>query len=649
MTPTDILAANGPLAGLVQAYAPRPQQIEMAEAIDAALQNGESLICEAGTGTGKTFAYLVPAILSGRKVIVSTGTRHLQDQLHGRDLPLVRDAIRRPVNVALLKGRTNYLCLQRMHDADNGSPDLDRKSLALLADVRLWSQQTDSGDLAELADMPEESPLRPAVTSTTENCLGQSCAHFDDCFVYRARRRAQEADITIVNHHLYLADLALREEGRGELLPPAEIVIFDEAHQLPHLASEFFSRTASSHQWFDLLRDCRAAYVQEAGDVPAFLQGVDRVEKAVRDLRLAFAAGEGAVAWHEAKEKPEAGSALRALLDSAHDLHDMLEALAERGKLLAHCQRRLSDLLTITAEFHEPSAGPHVQWLELRGRGFALHQTPLDIAQEFQSRLADSGCQCIYTSATLSVNGDFRHFASQLGLGGVAARRWPSPFDFQSQVLLYVPEELPDPRQNGYTELAMERALAVLEMTRGRAFVLFTSYRALNIAAPLIRSRVAFPVLVQGDAPRTELLETFRGSGEAVLLGTASFWEGVDVRGQALSCVIIDKLPFAAPDDPVLQARLRKMEEEHRNPFTEYQLPEAIIDLLQGIGRLIRDSDDYGVLMICDPRLLSKPYGKTFLRSLPRMRLTRDPADIGAFMQAHESGKWKVESERTGE
>ena len=636
MTPTDILSVEGPLAGLVKGYAPRPQQIEMAEVIAAALQNGESLICEAGTGTGKTFAYLVPAILSGRKVIVSTGTRHLQDQLHGRDLPLVREAIRKPVNVALLKGRANYLCLLRMHEAEGGKPAFDRDSLARLADIRLWSHQTDTGDLAELADMPEESPLRPAVTSTIENCLGQSCAHFDDCFVFRARRRAQDADITIVNHHLYLADLALREEGRGELLPAAEVVIFDEAHQLPHLASEFFSRTASSHQWFDLLRDCRAAYLQEAGDFPAFLEAIDHVDKAVRDLRLAFAAGEGAVAWQAARERAEVRGALSAVLECAQGLHDMLETMAERGKMLAHCRRRLGDLLSLTAEFHEPSVDAHVQWLELRGRGFALHQTPMDIAQEFQSRLLESGCQCIFTSATLSVNGDFRHFASRLGLEGVAARRWPSPFDFQKQVLLYVPEALPDPRQNGYTELAMERALPVLEMTRGRAFVLFTSYRALNIAAPLIRSRVPFPVLVQGDAPRTELLESFRGSGNAVLLGTASFWEGVDVRGQALSCVIIDKLPFAAPDDPVLQARLKKMEEEHRNPFMEYQLPEAIIDLLQGIGRLIRDSDDYGILMICDPRLFSKPYGKTFLKSLPKMSLTRVPEDIRSFLAAHE-------------
>ena len=638
MTPTDILSAEGPLARLVPGYAPRPQQIEMAEAIAGALAAGENMICEAGTGTGKTFAYLVPAILSGMKVIVSTGTRHLQDQLYGRDLPLVREAVGTPVNVALLKGRANYLCLHRLDAAEGGKPDLDRDALGRLADIRLWSQQTESGDLAELTDMPEESALRPAVTSTIENCLGQSCDFYDECFVFKARRRAMDADITIVNHHLYLADLALREEGHGELLPPAEVVIFDEAHQLPKLASEFFSSTASSYQWHELLRDCRAAYLKEAGDFPEFLERVDRVEKSVRDLRLALGADEGAVPWQAARERAGVESALRALLDTAQDLSGLLESLAERGKLLSQCHQRFVELLAMTGEFHEPAPGPHVQWLELRGRGFALHQTPLDIAQEFQARLQQSGCQSIFTSATLSVNGDFRHFAAQLGLEGFPAMRWPSPFDFRRQALLYVPKGLPDPRQDGYTELAVERMLPVIELTRGRAFLLFTSYRALNIAAPLIRSRVPFPVLVQGDAPRTELLESFRRAGNAVLLGTASFWEGVDVRGQALSCVIIDKLPFSSPDDPVLQARLKKMEEDHRNPFMEYQLPEAVLDLLQGIGRLIRDSGDYGVLMICDPRLLSRPYGRTFLKSLPQMELTQDTGDVRDFMSSHEGG-----------
>ena len=637
MTPTEILAVDGPLAKLLDGYSSRPQQMEMAEAIAQALENRESLICEAGTGTGKTFAYLVPALLSGHRVIVSTGTRALQDQLFGRDLPLARKASRVAVNVALLKGRANYLCLHRLKLAGREGVRPDRAALAQIENIRAWSLSTTTGDLAEMPSLAEESALRPAVTSTTENCLGQGCDFYEDCFVFKARRLAEEADITVVNHHLYLADLGLRERGHGELLPAADAVIFDEAHQLPELASQFFSRSLSSHQWFDLARDAKAAYLEEAADMPEFTKALDRLEKGVRDLRLAFGEGDGARAWQEASGQAGVGTAFSALLDCVNDAHGLLEAFAERGKLLDHCFRRLTELAGQLGEFQDSSGGDQVRWVELRGRGFLLHQTPLDVAAAYQSRMADAGCACIYTSATLSVNGNFDHFTSQLGLRDVAARSWPSPFDFRRQALIYVPEGLPDPREEGYTGLAVEAALPVLAMTRGRAFFLFTSHRALNAATEKIRPLLDYPVLVQGDAPRTELLDRFRASGHAVLLGTGSFWEGVDVRGQALSCVIIDKLPFAAPDDPVLQARLRKMEEENRNPFMEYQVPEAVIALRQGIGRLIRDANDYGVLMICDPRILTKSYGRVFRNSLPGTEWTRSAAAVQKFLHGHES------------
>jgi len=634
MTPTDILGANGALSKLLDGYTPRPQQIEMAEAVAGALEHGESLICEAGTGTGKTFAYLVPALLSGRRVIVSTGTRPLQDQLFGRDLPLARKASRVAVNVALLKGRANYLCLHRLGQAEHDYAD--RRARPQIADIREWSLSTATGDLAEMPSLAEESPLRPAVTSTTENCLGQGCDFYEDCFVFKARRLAEEADVTVVNHHLYLADLGLRERGHGELLPVADAVIFDEAHQLPELASQFFSRTLSSHQWFDLVRDAKAAYVEEAADMPEFTGALDRLEKGVRDLRLAFGELDGSRAWQDVSAKEPVTVAFGALLDCVNDAHGLLEAFAARGKLLDHCFRRLTELTGQLSEFQDASGGDQVRWIEIRGRGFLLHRTPLDVASAYQSRMADAGCVCIYTSATLSVNGNFDHFASQLGLREVAAKNWPSPFDFRRQALIYVPEGLPDPREDGYTALAVDAALPVLEMTRGRAFFLFTSHRALNLAAEKIRPLLDYPVLVQGEAPRTELLDRFRASGHAVLLGTGSFWEGVDVRGQALSCVIIDKLPFAAPDDPVLRARLRRMEEESRNPFMEYQVPEAVIALRQGIGRLIRDANDYGVLMICDPRILTKSYGRVFRNSLPGTEWTRSLEAVQTFLHRHE-------------
>lgn len=637
MTPADILANDGPLARLVDGYSPRVHQLEMAESIATALSAGESLICEAGTGTGKTFAYLIPAVLSGLKVIISTGTRHLQDQLFNRDLPLVRRAVRSAVNPAILKGRANYLCLHRLRQAQRQLIGFDPDASARLEDVREWSQATASGDLAELPSLPEEHRLRPVVTSTAENCLYQNCDDYERCFVFEARRRAAQADLIVVNHHLLLADMALREEGYGELLPAADSVIFDEAHQLPDLASQYFSRTVSSHQWLELLEDCRSAYAAEAGDRPEMLENLARLEAAVRGVRLSLGGEDASLTWRAVQHHGEVGSAFRRWHEATDAARMLLDELAVRGKLLQSCSDRLDRLAQATAEFEDAGDGGFVHWLELRGRGFLLHRSPLEVAPGFRNLVAQYHCG-IFTSATLSVDGDFTHFADRLGLGGISTNTWPSPFDFRHQAILYLPESMPEPRDDGYTERVVEVALPLIERAGGGAFLLFTSYRALNLAAPLIRKQWPHPVLVQGDAPRTELLETFRSTRHAVLLGTGSFWEGVDVRGRALCCVIIDKLPFASPDDPVLRARLEKLEEEGRNPFMEYQVPEAVMALRQGIGRLIRDAADYGVLMICDPRLLSRSYGRIFLRSLPDLHLTRSLADVDGFLRAHESG-----------
>lgn len=637
MMPSEILAQNGPLARLVEGYTRRDQQVEMAEAIAAALASGQPLICEAGTGTGKTFAYLIPAILSGLKVIISTGTRHLQDQLYSRDLPLVRRAMRLPVNVAMLKGRSNYLCVHRLDQAERDSRGLDRDAIARLGEVRNWSQATATGDLAELPGLPEESRLRMLVTSTAENCLYQTCNHYEGCCVFEARRRAAQADLIIVNHHLLLADLGLKEQGYGELLPPADAVIFDEAHQLPELASRFLSRTVSSHQWFELLSDCRAAYLAEAGDHPEFSRRQDRLETATRAMRLAVDGEDGSLTWDTLCKQENVRTSFSQWLQAAGDVQEVLGELAVRGRLLQHCHRRLALLLEQVFEFAGTEQSGIVNWLELRGRGFLLHRTPLETADGFRGLIGEYGGGAIFTSATLSVGGDFSHFADRLGLGGVGARSWPSPFDYRHQAILYVPDSLPEPGSAAHTERVVEEALPLLERTRGRAFILFTSYRALNIAAPRVKAWLPYPVFVQGEAPRTELLETFRKTPHSVLLGTGSFWEGVDVRGEALSCVIIDKLPFASPDDPVLSARLEKLEKDGRNPFMEYQLPEAVIALRQGIGRLIRDGRDYGVLMICDPRLLNRAYGRIFIRSLPDLPLTRLLSDVEEFLNGKEA------------
>ena len=635
-TPADILDENGALAALVPGFTVRPQQVEMAEAIGEAIDNGVSLICEAGTGTGKTFAYLVPALQSGYKVVISTGTKHLQDQLFTRDLPLVRKAVGRALNIALLKGRANYLCLHRLGQAETDPRRLERQASSYLADIRAWSQRTSSGDLAELTHIPEDASVRSACVSTVDNCLNQDCDFYDDCFVFRARRRAAAADLAVVNHHLFLADMALKEAGYGELLPSAEVVVFDEAHQLPDLASQFFSETLGSRQLLELVSDTRTAYFEEAADLPGFPELLDGFEKAVRDLRLSLPREDSRVPWAGVKETEEVSAALSALSEKMAGVHKVLEDFAGRGKSLDNCFKRMVAVWALLDRFSDREQDAFIRWLEIRGKGFFLHQTPLDVAGLFRTRMQEFECMNVFTSATLSVNREFDYFSARLGLEDVETRGWDSPFDFNTQSLLYLPLGLPDPRTDGFTGRLVEKAIPLLRLTRGRAFFLFTSHRALRQAAELVAEALDYPILVQGDAPRTELLETFRVTPHAVLLGTSSFWEGVDVRGQSLSCVIIDKLPFAAPGDPVLNARLTRMEEQGRNPFMEYQVPEAVLALKQGIGRLLRDKSDYGVLMIGDPRLRTRPYGRIFLNSLPEMAHTGDLRDVEAFFQRHE-------------
>ena len=630
-TAEDVLAEEGPLSDLVKDFSSRPQQIELAQAIERAFSDSSSLICEAGTGTGKTFAYLVPALLSGNKVIVSTGTKHLQDQLFQRDLPLVHQALGLPLHLSLLKGRANYLCLHSLKISEKENRYFDKASLSQLSEIKQWAEHTRHGDLDELAHIPDSAPVRSHVISTSENCLGQECDYFEECHLFAARRQAMDADLVVVNHHLFFADLAIREQGYGELLPTADMVIFDEAHQLPELASMFFSQTLSSRQLYELVTDSKGAYLEEAADTPEFLPLLDKVEKDVRDLRLQFPKNDQRSDWSEVRSQAEVRAALTTLMDSLHTLHTILESFSARGKLLDNCFKRVENILNLLDSFDETEQRQDILWLETRGSGFLLHSTPLDVAEAFQSRIREYDCETIYTSATLSVNGSFNHFANQLGLESTPTANWESPFDFQNQALLYLPDSLPDPRDASFTERMIKAVMPVLALTRGRAFILFTSYRALNIAAELVKQDSDYPVLVQGDAPRTDLLEKFRRTEHAVLLGTSSFWEGVDVKGQALSCVIIDKLPFSSPGDPVLKARLRIMEEQGGKPFMEYQVPEAVIALKQGIGRLIRDSRDYGLLMICDPRLRTKSYGRIFMKSLPSMKQTSELEDVESF------------------
>ncbi len=603
----------------------------MASCIEQALADYSVFIAESGTGTGKTYAYLVPALLSGKKILVSTGTRHLQDQLCHRDLPLVRDALAVPVSTALLKGRSNYLCRYRLEQAETDARLSAGRDQSNLAMIREWSRRTQRGDIAEMSDIPEDSELWPLATSTADNCLGSGCPRYDECFVNRARREALAADVVIVNHHLFFADLALREEGFGQLLPGVEAVIFDEAHQLPEVASNFLGVSLSSHQLTSLCHDVVAEDLREHSGIEALPAGAQRLEKAAADFRLAFGVEPRRDAWEKLENAKSVHAALAELKSRLADLSTVLDVAAGKGQGLANCARRASDLLDRLMTIGESPPAEYVAWFETTPRRFTLFLTPLEIATAFQQHIRDGKKAWIFTSATLAIKQSFAHFQARLGLEEAETGLWDSPFDFARRTLLYIPPGMPVPSAPEFTDRVVDMALPVLRASRGRAFILFTSHRALKAATARLRDRLDYPLLVQGDAPRSELLRRFRELGNAVLLGTSSFWEGVDVRGEALSCVIIDKLPFASPDDPVLQARAAALEQAGRSPFTEYQLPEAVIALKQGVGRLIRDENDHGVLVLCDPRLLSKGYGKIFLASLPPMPVTRDLQDVEQF------------------
>jgi ATP-dependent DNA helicase DinG len=634
----EILGPEGPLARALPGYTTRPQQIEMAEHVATALQERTQLVVEAGTGTGKTFAYLVPALLSGRKVIVSTGTRALQDQLFHRDLPTICAAIGRPVRIALLKGRANYLCRHRLDMAEQQAyaRGLRKEVATALPRVRSWSYTTKRGDIAELPGIGEQDPLWPWVTSTRENCLGAECPKFEECFVLAARREAQAADIVVVNHYLLMADLVLKEEGFGDLLPGADAIVIDEAHQLPDVAAQFLGYSVSTRQLSAISKDVAGELLlaqQMAGKVDGALSGLDSQIAAV----LAITGGQDARLEH-AQWPDRLLEALNGLGARARELADAIAPLGAEGQAaFKRLQERLEEnadrLRSLTAD--EAPGG--VRWAETSARSVSAHFAPVDVASQLSSLMETQPCAWILTSATLAVGDDFSHFKRRSGLTRASTVRFESPFDFATQALMYLPKGLGEPGAPDHSRNVINAALPVLEASGGRAFILFTSHRGLREGAEelyrLWGATPPFPVLIQGGASRDQLLRAFREAGNAVLLGTGSFWEGIDVKGEALSVVIIDKLPFAAPDDPLLKARLAAIREQGGNPFFDEQVPQAVIALKQGVGRLIRDETDCGVVMLCDTRLVTKGYGRQFITSLPPMRRTRALADVQAFLR----------------
>lgn len=646
---------EGPLAQAIPGYRARPQQVEMAERIAATLKANGVLVAEAGTGTGKTFAYLVPALLSGGKVILSTGTKTLQDQLFQRDLPTVRGALRVPVSVALLKGRANYVCSYHLARAEEEARLRNPQEAAHLRTIVRFAKTTRTGDKAELSGVPEDSGAWAAATSTRDNCLGQDCPQVKECFLQAARREALAADVVVVNHHLFFADVMLRDDGLGELLPACNAVIFDEAHQLPETATLFFGESVSTSQVLELARDTRNEAIVAAKDFAALPEACRSLDKAAKDFRLAFGdvgkemrdANREVVSARFALGQLEANAkflpALDALALELTKFGNVLESQAERSEGLGHCLDRLNDLVARLERWRKPVAQDMVRWAETYSHSAQLNATPLLVADVFKKQMGAHPRAWVFTSATMAVGRDFSHYLAEMGLYSEEkppeTACWDSPFDYGNQGLLYAPLGMPDPNSPRYNEAVMEAAWPLIRASGGRAFILCTSLRAMRRIHELLKERFEqekflAPLLLQGEGSRSELLARFRRLGNAVLVASQSFWEGVDVRGDALSLVVIDKIPFAPPDDPVLSARIEHLRRQGQNPFLDYQLPRAVINVKQGAGRLIRDETDKGVLMICDPRMVDKPYGKRVWRSLPPFRRTRELAEATAFFAA---------------
>ena len=636
MSIEQLFSPTGPLALAFKGYRPRQAQIDMAKVCDSALKNAEQVVVEAETGTGKTFAYLLPALTNKGKYIISTGSKALQEQLYHRDLPTVYKALGSAKKKALLKGRSNYVCHYRLNQHVAHVPSDDTDIMHQLAMVAKFAGETRSGDIADCPGIEDDAKVLPYVTSTADNCLGKECPDFDACFLRKARLRAAEADIVVINHHLFFADMAVKESGFAELLPGADGYIFDEAHQLADIASDYFGESVSTKKVFAFITDARMLYRTELRDMLQLGKTLDKLESATMDLRLQLPHDGGRGDWRQALSNKPLCDAVHRVSKDLQFLNQVLKLALERSELVEPLLERLMSLIAQFERVFDVAPSGYSYWYEASRRHVSIHITPLNIAAKFKAMLAEREAGFVFTSATLSVNNNLAHFSDALGLSPAHQLMLASPFDYQQQALFCLPRYLPPANSPEMPRALVGICQQVIKAAKGRCFLLFTSYRVMYMVAEVLCQQMEYPVFVQGQMSKRLLLERFTRHGNAVLMGTASFWEGVDVRGSALSCVVIDKLPFIAPDDPLLQARMQECERGGGDPFAQIQLPRAVISLKQGVGRLIRDSQDRGVLVLCDNRVVTRDYGQVFLQSLPNMRRCRDMNQVTAFLQTIE-------------
>jgi ATP-dependent DNA helicase DinG len=634
----EFFSEKGDLSNNIDGYRVRQEQIDISILIDEAITHKKKLIVEAGTGIGKTFAYLVPAFLSGGKIIISTATKNLQDQLFTKDIPMIRDALKVPVSLAMLKGRSNYLCHLRLENAMIEGAFMTKEDVTHLHLVNQHAKHSVDGDRAELDTIPESSSIWPQVTSTKENCLGQDCSFYKECFVMSARKKALAADVTIVNHHLFFADLNMKEEGISELLPKATTVIFDEAHQIPDIASIFFGKNISTSKISEIVQDGFQIYLKHMKDVSDFEPILNDLEKANKDFRLVFPRESNRYPYQKISSFSRFESSYLELVEKLKKIIELLALHKDRDSEIEKYFDSANEILKSFDDWLEDKDNNSIKWIEVYSQSLQLNNTPLSIADMFARHINNESTSWVFTSATLAVKNNFDHFKNQLGLIDADSVSKESPFNYAEKALLFVPKTMPDANHENFNFAVVNQIYPFIKASKGRAFILCTTLKSMREIFTLLQDKIEtdqldYPIYLQGDGSRNHLLNKFREHGHAILIGSLSFWEGVDVKGDALSLVVIDKLPFFSPEDPVLAARIDKINQSGKNAFMEYQLPNAVITLKQGAGRLIRDEFDKGVLVICDTRIIDKAYGKRMWQSLPPFARTRDDLEVIQFLE----------------